>query len=434
MDYLGIFTRLLYMAGDIVLYRWVLGYQFTRTKWRLVLAVLCGGLFLVLPGTSFDLPLLKLPGIEYYIWTTLYLYDILTIATCVSLFCRLKIGLAFFVLVARAMLDGLVYSIFQAVFYYEIAEHNVWPTYGVVSNLVFLFLVGCLARWLHVRDTEITYVKEMKSWHFWLYGCILCAPVILSIFSTTIVNKERLELLDIFYEQIVKVAVIGFVVLAVILRGKNKKLEEQTALNERCIREQTTQYHFLYEKQKELRAFRHDINGHFIVLGRLIDQGNLPALKEYMAKLQNIHKDAFFICSDNIIGDAIFNAYYGRGKKDGVDIEVVGKFDEKLTMAETDLCIVLTNVVSNAYEAAMKCNGEKSVRIEIGQNKNLTFLTVINTAPEKPEIIDGLMQTTKEDKELHGMGITNIIHTLKSYDGTIHWAYEDGKVCTKIIV
>lgn len=158
----------------------------------------------------------------------------------------------------------------------------------------------------------------------------------------------------------VETSLLSFIVafLAVnrtVLAEKEQELLTQIELNERCIREQTEQYHDLERKQKELRAFRHDLNGHMAALLKLVQEGNPEKTETYLKGLFDIQADSFYISSNNVIGDAIFNEYYEKCKAQGVELQVAGKFDDTLNVAETDLCIILTNTVSNAYEAALKC-------------------------------------------------------------------------------
>lgn len=424
MGTLGLLMRVLYMAGDLVLYRWVFRYQFTASKWKLALGVFCGGLFLALPVFKF---------FWIFQWWFCLLFMLIGV-TSVLLFQRLQVGLVFFVYIVRQITSNFLKGFLQLNGLSELENLIRYSWYMIGANIGILFVI-LLIGWIFRDNGTLKYVQSIKSYFFWLSGMLLLVPAT-SIFwgSPSVENIRRAEAIGMIKDGLLGFAMAGWVVFSLALREKKQRLEEQSALNIRCIREQTEQYRLLNEKQKELRSFRHDINGHFTALQRMVEQENIIALKKYIRDLKVIHEDTCFISSDHIIGDAIFNEYYSKGKEEDVLFDVMGKFDKNLTMSETDLCVVLSNVISNAYEAAVRCKEMRQVLVEIGQGKNFTFLKVTNTVKERPDIVDGIMQTTKEDKNLHGFGITNIINVLRKYEGTIEWKYEDGKVITEIVI
>ena len=243
-----------------------------------------------------------------------------------------------------------------------------------------------------------------------------------------IANKMRIK------DSLIGIALVCIFAVTMISNERQKKLTEQITINNRCIREQTEQYRILNEKQKELKAFRHDIKGHILAMRRMAAQGSSKELTAYLEKWAGLQEETFYISSNNIIGDAIFNFYYDKGCKEGIEVKVMGKFLQNMDVAETDLCIVLTNTVSNAYEAALKCGKGSIVTIELSQFCGKAMIVITNPVKEEPKIQGGIMSTTKADKELHGLGISNTMKALEKYDGQITWEKKGDKIITKIVI
>jgi sensor histidine kinase regulating citrate/malate metabolism len=245
------------------------------------------------------------------------------------------------------------------------------------------------------------------------------------------VTAEKIYLFGGLFIAVITIAFI--IVVAILLKGKHR-LETESAKKARCIQIQTKQYHLMNEKQLQLRAFRHDMNNHLLALSRLAGNDDLEGVKRYLCTLQNIYDEVSFISTGNVICDAILNSYYRQGQETKVSVEVLGKFEEGVEIPETDLCVILANTVGNAYEAAAQCEGLRYVIMEIGQYEGISFITITNSTKEMPEIVDGIMKTTKSDKDNHGFGIANTLDAIQRNGGSIQWDYEEGKVVTKITI
>ena len=62
------------------------------------------------------------------------------------------------------------------------------------------------------------------------------------------------------------------------------------------------------------------------------------------------------------------------------------------------------------------------------------MIVITNPVKEEPKIQGGIMSTTKADKELHGLGISNTMKALEKYDGQITWEKKGDEIVTKIVI
>ena len=223
------------------------------------------------------------------------------------------------------------------------------------------------------------------------------------------------------------------VVLICILVSQHKAMVRMLRLNEKCIAEQTEQYRLLSRGDRELRRFRHDYNGHITVLRDLADEGNVEKLKRYVESLQEAREKFKCIRTNNIVCDAILNQYFVLCRDAGFELQVKGSFPDQLEIAETDLCVVLSNGVKNACEAALQCEeGRRKLNVEISGRGVFVYITICNSADRAPIIENGRFVTAKKDKINHGLGTQNMIDTARKAGGDVCWQYADGEVQTEI--
>ena len=223
---------------------------------------------------------------------------------------------------------------------------------------------------------------------------------------------------------------IAFAIAAILLfevNLKGKELHKQIVFSKKCIKEQTEQYEFLNSTQQELRKFRHDSMAHLTAIEYMAMNNETVKIKDYVNNLLGEYDKTKYISTGNIIGDAVINQCYQRCKESEVDIVVIGGFSVDMKISETDLCVILTNVLSNAYESAIKCD-RRTVRIEMSSFGGTQFIRVTNSASESATTTEGELcidGSSKEDKTIHGFGIQNIKDAVRRCGGKVRWDRTD---------
>ncbi|MBQ8828102.1 MAG: ATP-binding protein, partial [Clostridia bacterium] len=84
-----------------------------------------------------------------------------------------------------------------------------------------------------------------------------------------------------------------------------------------------------------------------------------------------------------------------------------------------DLCVTFGNALDNAIEACMKLpvSDQKTVSVCVTQNKNLLLVKISNPVAENVTVKNNSVQTTKNDRAAHGIGLYSISSTVKKYNG-----------------
>lgn len=217
-----------------------------------------------------------------------------------------------------------------------------------------------------------------------------------------------------------------------VLMYQKHQLKALNLLNEKCIREQTMQYRRLEQKDQELKYFQHDFKAHLSAIEAYVNQNDFEKLMRYIREIGEFKEIFHTYATGNVICDAILSQYIESGKKDAVEILFLGKIPELSTMKETDLCVIFSNAMSNAYEATKQCNGNRKLKVSAATNGDRMFLKIENPSVHELRFTSNGLATTKEVQKLHGIGSRNMKQVAEKYDGSVSWNYEDGIVTTTI--
>ena len=150
-----------------------------------------------------------------------------------------------------------------------------------------------------------------------------------------VISVSLLVLLLIFY------ALLYFIAKS--LNRNNKLAQKNQFLNM-----QRAQYDALKVAIEETRQARHDMRHHFAVLNALAEQKNWEELEKYLSSAsQNIPDTELVLCKNHAV-NAIIGYYYSKYKSNGIPFNLKIDIPEKLTVSESDICLVIANLLENA--------------------------------------------------------------------------------------
>lgn len=420
MIWMGIALRCLLLLFNFVMFHYVLGYEIREKA--------CWPLVALTAAAAVLLPVI-FPNNEWAnFWMWLSAYFILFI-----LFKKIQIGIVLMYGSVKSSVNSCFMGMITAVLRFNREVMIDWYRATLICNALILLFFILLAILLRKKREKIhTALLNIPFWTYLIFTVILTIPTF-SYYSTAEEDVLKVEGILTIVDGLTGMILAITIALGVWLYFQRKELRTQVELNERCIKEQTGQYHLLYEKQQELRRFRHDSSAHLQAIASIAKDAGDQRVLSYVSELMGQQAEMKHLATGNLIGDAVVNAYYSKGLRDGIHVELVGQFSESFDISETALCVIFTNVIANAYEAALKCEKNRSVRISFTNFRDNQFIRVQNPTSERPVIEDGIIQlgqTTKADKENHGLGVRNILDAVKHAGGQVQWNLEeqDGQI------
>lgn len=230
-------------------------------------------------------------------------------------------------------------------------------------------------------------------------------------------------------------AVIGiFIQLAavIVLFAQRNVHKEKEQILDAFLNEQKNHYEYLENREKETKKFRHDIRNHMDLIANLARNREYDKIEDYLEQI-NLKVDTFgnIVTVHNAIVDAIINQYYMKAMQSGVKLTVEGRFPVDCAIDTYDLCTIFSNILSNAYEAAVETE-DKLVSLVCGYTERAIIIVVKNSCNSEATTGGTIWKTKKNNADYHGYGLENISDSVNKYDGIFDIEIMDNVCILKI--
>ena len=216
---------------------------------------------------------------------------------------------------------------------------------------------------------------------------------------------------------------------------KNYLLQEKRMF-EMDAKGQRNLYQSLEEKISIQRSISHDYKNHISYIQALLEKKEYDRISDYLKQVNGeIDHDLDMIDTNNPIANTVINTKYYEAKNAGA--VVVCKINDlsDIRMEETDLILLISNLMNNAIEAVERCKNDRIIRFKIIKEGEEFILSVQNTYDGVIRKKGNCYLTTKtKDRQLHGIGIKNIIRIVEKYDGMYNFDYDESEFRAVVII
>ncbi|MBO4696176.1 MAG: GHKL domain-containing protein [Lachnospiraceae bacterium] len=310
---------------------------------------------------------------------------------------------------------------------------------GMVSESIFplVFCICCLV-FKRLRAERETVKFSVLQYMLALVGSVFLFLVI-SISQGMLEEEAKLERLK--RPLAVSMVLVGIVFLTLILWQSNveKKALRYKMENDYyqlCLKRQESHIREIVENDQKIRRFRHDVNAHLTAIEQCVQSNDLPQLKSYVERMRT-ETQKLEVKKFTGIGvvDAIISEWYQKAKEAKVQWEWDGGLLGETDIEPFDLCIIFSNLLSNAVEAAEQVEEgkDKKIRVSCGMFRDKICIRVSNTCRNNPEV-KKRHGTTKSDYQNHGFGLTNIRNTVAKAGGEFRIEEEPGIFNAEVIL
>lgn len=194
-----------------------------------------------------------------------------------------------------------------------------------------------------------------------------------------------------------------------LLREKNKVIEQE--------------YKNIIEWSKKRSGLLHDMQNHLLVLSGMLENEENKRALAYIEKLMTMQKRKTQIAyTGNAVLDSLLNEKICCANEKGIKIKIEIDECEEMFVSDEDLCIIVSNVLDNAIEAAQQVEGEKQIGLQIsGMPWGLRILVVNDCKVEEDNFEDkeNKIVTTKKNAKEHGIGLQNVQTAISKYRGNM---------------
>lgn len=230
-------------------------------------------------------------------------------------------------------------------------------------------------------------------------------------------------------------SVLGVAFMVHFLYFKNTVyLREQKKADEIQIKKLQMQYAYYQDKQQEeekVRSIYHDLKNHLLVLQSQTGnsqsvQNSVAELNEQMAEYANYYR------TGNDFLDIIIRDKAKVAREKQIDFSVVIHFEAGAFIEPLDISTIFGNALDNAIEASEKLPIDKRmITVKAACIRDMLIITVENNRLDEQNFEN---KTTKEDKFLHGFGLSNIKKAVEKYGGTYTTNAEKDVFKLKIVI
>lgn len=172
------------------------------------------------------------------------------------------------------------------------------------------------------------------------------------------------------------------------------------------------------------RMMYHDFKNHMLVVNELIqEEKNREALEyinTYIHRTLSINQRVESGCK---IIDIIVNCKIAEALEKSVQFTYEIDYIGEICITDIDMCALLANLLDNAIEACEKIDDKtRCLDLKIKRVNDMLFIEVQNSMVYGRKEKSRFFETSKKNKELHGLGMKSIDNVIKKYDG--HKEYE----------
>lgn len=284
-----------------------------------------------------------------------------------------------------------------------------------VISLVVVWIVGRLYKKNATEGMHSIGKVNLLLYTLLLFADMSVVAVIAYMISGFKIDNHR----NVYLIAVIFVIIGIFIQLAavILLFYQRNVYKEKEAITDKYLNEQKSHYEYLENREKETKKFRHDLRSHMEIISSMANDHDFERMNKYLEKM-HMKIDTFgnLITVQNGIVDAIINQYYTKAIQSGVKMDVKGRLPADCAIDAFDLCTIFSNILSNAFEAAVTTE-EKYISLECRYNDKNIIIVVKNSFDGTTQSSNTQWKTRKEDTDYHGYGLENIKDSVKKYNG-----------------
>lgn len=214
-----------------------------------------------------------------------------------------------------------------------------------------------------------------------------------------------------------------------------EEVKARLALVDLHLSRQKEEQYYKDQTYHEIRKLSHDMNRYLSAIYSLLQQGNVEdAMIELKKRQLEVFENQPFDTGYPVLNSVL--AYKIQlAQKQNIQPQIFWNLKDSLRINLIDLAVILSNSLDNAIEAASKVTRQKPlVSLTATTNGNYILIEICNNTVTVPQIVNGKIVTTKQDKRLHGLGLASIQRLAQQYDGESFLDYQDGFFTLSVVL
>lgn len=232
------------------------------------------------------------------------------------------------------------------------------------------------------------------------------------------------------------------------LREKYEKLESdyQKALyRQQELTSELTEYRSNdndYKKSREemiklhenARKLKHDMRNHLMVIASYLNANEISEARQYTSEiLDKLNLEYSYIVTGNTLLNYIVNQKFSAAKQLGIYVKAEIENLRFAAVKSIDFSALLGNLLDNALEAAA-ISRNKYVELTIRKVKGYEVIKICNSIDESVLEQNPQFDTTKSERAMHGVGLTEVREIVEKYQGFLDIYEEDDRFIVSVML
>ncbi len=203
----------------------------------------------------------------------------------------------------------------------------------------------------------------------------------------------------------------------------------RTAYHAQELEMKQAYYRERLDDEERVQSICHDMKNHLLVLERSDPPANTSQMVEKLQRELELYED--YVHTGNEILDIILKEKSRLAREKHLEFSVAADLNGMDFIEPLDISTIFGNSLDNAIEASEKLpKGQGAILMKAGRVQNFFFVLLENSCIKK----DRAASTAKQDRFLHGFGISNMQKATEKYGGELITRYENGRFTLKILI
>lgn len=358
------------------------------------------------------------------IWQSLLGMGVMLLMSCIMLEGRTEQKMLVIIacnvfMILVSMLRGRITFFLSGEFINEISiqgSESLARVLGIVlTNTLYLVTAYILTRFFHDKIK----LKKEEYIIIIIFYIIFLIVVLLSIAMSrnvdfSLIWQKTFLILDMlmFIANIIVLKMIFHINQQNHYEMENALLHMQITQQEKRIREEEKNY-------REVQLLRHDLKRYLVTYRQLLQEGKYEVIEADIDKILGKRLNTnHCVYTENTILNAVICEKMEQCSIKNIKIEVQVNADKDMDSIEYG--VVLSNLLDNAIEAEEQEKEEnRYICLNIGVEQNMIHLVVSNYISESVLQNNALLETSKKNKQLHGIGLRGVKEFVNNKEGEI---------------
>ena len=362
--------------------------------------------------------------------------------TFVSVLFESKVGvrIGYFVIAYLVMIGvEFLYAILSQTTSNMVLENGVVPVSDYGWQIVVIKFINFIA-FLILKQTSDESHSKMTNKLFFIYLCVPIATLgtMLTVFYSGVdfaghmMMRTIMTLFFIFM-------VLGNMVLFYAFQKHTEDISESARHEVELIHKnaEIDRLTKIAEMNDDYSETVHNMTHSLKAIEQLAEEHNVENIREIVEDLTGrLSQREIYEYSNHRMINTILSEYVTKAEKSEIKFDVYVEPGCIIRQVkDIDIVSILGNVLDNAFEAAGKVDAPSVFfRMFMHEKGKMCIIKVVNDYGEDIIEKNGVVQTTKKEKGIHGIGLKSIAKTAEKYNGSFSYYTEDKKFYAVLIL